>query len=150
MTRKIAPADAGTVGSIEIALALLERARAELKRAGATKAIESVREAKKSAEGALRHARHRVARTPQEAKTESDRVNRAVIVLEVFGPATDARAFEAEVRELSLSQLNDAIDTGDWIGGETFAGAAVVDKRHLKPMMKAIGNDGTYFNGLGD
>ena len=39
-------------------------ARAELKRAGADMAVKAVREAKKSAEGALRHARHRMARTP--------------------------------------------------------------------------------------
>lgn len=149
MTRKIAPADASTVGSIEIALALLERARAELKRAGATKALESVREAKKSAEGALRHARHRVARTTSGEPATDEVVNRTLILIEVFGAAKSPKAFENEVRELSLAQIGMAIDDGEWIGGEKIAGTAVVAKNQLKPMMRSIGNsDGSFFNFL--
>lgn len=146
MTRKLKPADAGTEGSVEIALGLLALARDELKAAGAGKSADAVREAIKSAGGALRHARRRAS---GEAEPKPGKVSRALVVVEVFGEAGSARRFATEVENLDLSQIGIAIDAGDWIGTSKVVGAANVPSRDLRRKLKSIGcADGSFFEGI--
>ncbi|WP_081260971.1 hypothetical protein [Sphingobium yanoikuyae] len=61
--RPITPATAEHVQAIAIAVERLREARTLLRRAGARRAATATRKAINSAEGAARHAAHRVRRT---------------------------------------------------------------------------------------
>lgn len=61
--RPITPATAEHVQAITIAVERLREARTLLRKAGARRSATAVRKAINSAEGAARHARHRVRRT---------------------------------------------------------------------------------------
>jgi len=63
MKNMIKPATEQDVKDIEFAFAHIKRARDLLQRAGAVKAVEKARLALSSAEGAMRHVRHRERRT---------------------------------------------------------------------------------------
>lgn len=143
MARKLKPADPGTTGSVEIALGLLARARDELKSAGAGKSAEAVREAIKSAGGALRHARRR---SGAEGAAKPGRINRCVILVEVLAESASPRKLGAELEELDLSQIGMAMDGGDMIGSSAIMGAANVPERGLSRKLKSIGcSDGGFF-----
>lgn len=62
MARPIRPATKTTAYDVEMAVAALRDARDILKNAGAPRAAAAVRKALKSAEGAYRHACHRMYR----------------------------------------------------------------------------------------
>lgn len=64
MRAPIKPATEQDVKDIEFAFGHLRRARELLARADAPRALERVRDALSSTEGALRHVRHRLRRTP--------------------------------------------------------------------------------------
>lgn len=63
MSTPIKPATAQDVKDVEIAFAHLRRARDLLARARAVRALEKVRDALSSTEGAVRHAQHRLRRS---------------------------------------------------------------------------------------
>ena len=143
MTRKLKPADPGTTGSVEIALGLLARAREELKSAGADKSAEAVREAIKSAGGALRHARRRAGGDGPDAP---GRVSRCVVLVEVLGESGSPRSFAAEIEGLELSQIAAEIESGEMIGSTAVIGTANVPDGKLRRKLKSIGcSDGSFF-----
>lgn len=63
MARTIKPATWDQAANVEMALADLRSARARLKAADCPQAARKVRSALKSADGALRHVRHRLQRS---------------------------------------------------------------------------------------
>lgn len=70
MARKLQPATADDVTSVLDALANLRSARDRLAKAGATSALEAVRSAIKSTEGALRHVQRRYRETLDAQRRE--------------------------------------------------------------------------------
>lgn len=78
-----------------------------------------------------------------------DPVQEVTLRLTVLGQGESARELETWVAGLSLEDLARELDEGELIGASQVIGASEVPPEDLRTRLEEVGNDGSFFQGVG-